>query len=431
MPSHRRGDLKDSCEHTVKSPMLRVPGWNTVTSKLMDSVEKRLKDDPITALVMKEFPSAYLVGGYIRDLFLCNPSRDRDYVVTGQMDVNRVKRLAEALEGSYFTVRNLARIVLKDKTEIDISFVLEPIDIDLRKRDFTINSLAWSEKRGLLDPHRGLEDIKKRVVRIVSEENIQEDPVRIIRAYRIAGEINGSIHKGTRDVLVKYRKRLKDSPPERITGEFIKILNLSEPKRYLLLAIKDKVLPLILGISPKILNQNIKLYSKLTNFYKKNSSFLTETPSSQGLSAIGLLRLAVLTYKWKREKGLLRLSRKNLHMIELLHSVIKRLNGKGLRRLKRERIFESLYNIKQWPEAAGFLLSSKRLIREAQRFKEVIKSPFITGHDLRRLNIRPQEIGRLLREGLKYQYLGIVNSKQEAIEKIKTMGRGLYDKAIP
>lgn len=398
----------------MKSEMLDLPVRES--SKVIEI----LRNDPVITLIKKEFPSFFLVGGYIRDLFLGRIANDRDYVVSGKLDRERIKRLSDQLGGSFFIIKNLARIVFEDK-EIDITFTDEPLERDLSKRDFTINSLAWSPETGIIDLYGGLEDIKKRIIRAISRENLRADPVRILRAYRLAAEIKGSIEPSTRKALSELRFLLRTSAKERITSEIIKLLNLEEPDRYIKMAIDDKILHVILDVSNKDINFNFKFYKKLTVFFRKYTKDLPRIPFSQGLSAIGFLRLLCLSYK--KKNWLIKLSKRNQRLLEAFHNVIKKWRPELLR--DREQLFLLFYELKDFPEGLGFLLSEKRLLREAQRFKEVMEKPLLTALDIVKISdIKSRDIGVILKKLWALQFSGNIGTKEDALRELRRFKSG-------
>ena len=97
---------------------------------------------------------------------------------------------------------------------------------DLRRRDFTVNSLAYNEKDGLIDLYGGLSDIKNKIVRAVGnpEERFSEDSLRILRAVRFSSKLGFSIEKQTLDAAEKLKSRLKNVSAERIFSELVKTL---------------------------------------------------------------------------------------------------------------------------------------------------------------------------------------------------------------
>jgi len=104
---------------------------------------------------------------------------------------------------------------------------------DLRHRDFTINALAWREGERVIDYFNGLEDIKQKIIRGVENpcKRIEEDPLRMLRAIRLACELDFKIDKATLQAIEKNSSLIKKVSPERIRDEFIKILLSNYPRR--------------------------------------------------------------------------------------------------------------------------------------------------------------------------------------------------------
>jgi len=104
---------------------------------------------------------------------------------------------------------------------------------DLRHRDFTINALAWREEEGVIDYFNGLEDIKQKIVRGVenSKERIKEDPLRMLRAVRLACELDFKIDKTVLHAIEGNSSLIKKTSSERIRDEFTKILLSNYPRR--------------------------------------------------------------------------------------------------------------------------------------------------------------------------------------------------------
>ncbi|MBU4349928.1 polynucleotide adenylyltransferase, partial [bacterium] len=100
-------------------------------------------------------------------------------------------------------------------------------------RDFTINALAWREEEGVIDYFNGLEDIKQKMIRGVEDpvERIKEDPLRMLRAIRLACELDFKIDKVTLQAIEENSLLIKKVSPERIRDEFIKILLSNYPRR--------------------------------------------------------------------------------------------------------------------------------------------------------------------------------------------------------
>ncbi len=96
---------------------------------------------------------------------------------------------------------------------------------DLKRRDFTINALAYNPKRNLLDMFGGIDDLKKGVIRCIGNpiERFEEDALRILRAYRFASTLEFHIDRETESATIMCAERLKNISPERIFTELKKL----------------------------------------------------------------------------------------------------------------------------------------------------------------------------------------------------------------
>lgn len=119
---------------------------------------------------------------------------------------------------------------------------------DLRRRDFTINAMAYNERAGLVDCFGGLEDLENKVIRCVgsAEERFQEDALRIMRAVRFSAQLGFAIEEETKAAVQMLAGNLKKISAERIQAELVKLL-LSPHPEYLRtaweLGITKEVLP--------------------------------------------------------------------------------------------------------------------------------------------------------------------------------------------
>ena len=122
---------------------------------------------------------------------------------------------------------------------------------DLKRRDFTINSMAIDvARRTYYDPHNGLNDIKNNIIRCVGnpQKRINEDALRILRAYRFLGQMSGKnwqLEKDLSDVMVANSYLLEELSSERIWQEMSKILSFSKSGKILLRMLSDGILKII------------------------------------------------------------------------------------------------------------------------------------------------------------------------------------------
>lgn len=185
----------------------------------------------------------YLVGGYLRDMLL-GRSRTRradlDVVVWGEPE-QFGRNLAAALNGSIIRLDPEAvRVIIRSAegmVQIDIS---RPkggtIEDDLAARDFTVNALtvrldtpppqpAAPHPPPLIDPTGGLDDLKTKRVRVITPSAFDRDPLRLIRAVRLAAELGFTIEEITRESIVQRASLLGTVAGERLRDELFRILD--------------------------------------------------------------------------------------------------------------------------------------------------------------------------------------------------------------
>ncbi|MEA4909563.1 MAG: HD domain-containing protein [Anaerolineaceae bacterium] len=175
----------------------------------------------------------YVVGGAVRDYLLERELHDIDFVQPGNPR-RLAKQVANELGGAYYLLdseRNTARVVLTGPDErpfvIDFaSFRGEDLDQDLRRRDFTINAMAVDVQapERLIDPLGGLKDLKARQLRPCSAASLAEDPLRILRAVRLALDLNLRLLPETIQAIRAQVSRLGEVSAERQRDELVRML---------------------------------------------------------------------------------------------------------------------------------------------------------------------------------------------------------------
>ncbi|MGE0199599.1 MAG: HD domain-containing protein [Candidatus Melainabacteria bacterium] len=185
----------------------------------------------------------YLVGGTVRDFLLRGRwSADRDVVALPANGAETstdsplaqalARRFADQTGGSLVSLdpgHGIYRVVLPDRERyVDIADAMNGcIEADLRRRDLTVNALGLDLFTGsLLDPTGGLADCQRRTIRMVSRENLLDDPLRLLRVFRIAAAIRAeAIDPGTFQVVQAHKGVVLNSAPERIQLELLKLLD--------------------------------------------------------------------------------------------------------------------------------------------------------------------------------------------------------------
>jgi poly(A) polymerase len=178
---------------------------------------------------------AYLVGGFIRDALLGRDTRDIDLAVDTDI-LQTGMLLAEELQGKFVLLddeNGVGRIILNDWT-IDLAAFSGKIEDDLTRRDFTINAMAVDlqeltsgRKAILIDPLRGQPDLDDSIIRTVTDHAFSDDPVRLLRAFRLATELDFDLEHKTEDQLTEAVALIAGVPGERIREELLRVLNQS------------------------------------------------------------------------------------------------------------------------------------------------------------------------------------------------------------
>ena len=188
---------------------------------------------------------AFVVGGFPRDALLGRPAADIDLAVAA--DVLALGRdLAAALKARPVVLdetNSVLRLVLLEPEDagwqVDLSILHGSLFEDLRRRDFTIDALAWelgsldleqgtdSFQAAAIDPLGGLGDIGKKLVRATGTEVFRQDGVRLLRAVRLAAELGFSIEAETEALVKRDRLLIQQEAGERLREELLRLLKLT------------------------------------------------------------------------------------------------------------------------------------------------------------------------------------------------------------
>ena len=194
----------------------------------------------------------YVIGGFVRDIYLHRPSKDIDIVTVGS-GIELAKNVAKNLKPSprVNIFKNFGTAMLKYKN-MEIEFVgarkesyqrdsRKPIvedgtlEDDQNRRDFTINALALSLNQSnfgeLVDPFNGIDDLYDLIIRTPLDPDVtfSDDPLRIMRAIRFSTELGFDIHAETYQSIIDSRERIRIISAERIIEELNKIMMAPKP----------------------------------------------------------------------------------------------------------------------------------------------------------------------------------------------------------
>lgn len=228
----------------------------------------------LSDVAAKEQTETYVIGGYVRDIFLNRTSKDIDIVVVGS-GIEFARKISKRLRGckvAYFKNFGTAQVKYAD-IELEIvgarkeSYRLNSrkpivengtIRDDQLRRDFTINALAISlnkETYGkLADPFNGITDIENRLIRTPLDpiKTFSDDPLRMLRAIRFATQLNFTIAPDTFRALKEMSHRIEIVSKERITDELTKILLADRPSTGFYLLDQANLLGYIIPDLPKL-----------------------------------------------------------------------------------------------------------------------------------------------------------------------------------
>jgi tRNA nucleotidyltransferase (CCA-adding enzyme) len=177
-------------------------------------------------------PECHLTGGYVRDRLLGRESVDLDLVLPGSLETaaGPARRLAARLDTRAHVLGRDANRVWRIETP-EIKIELWPLgdlslDQDIKRRDFTCNALVWRLPNGPLDDRvGGVADLRSRVIRALSKKNLEDDPVRLVRAPRFLAQLEGfDIEPRTSRWVRELAPNCVNAPRERVGQELLKLL---------------------------------------------------------------------------------------------------------------------------------------------------------------------------------------------------------------
>lgn len=208
-------------------------------------IEIPVKANKIITRLTEAGYKAYVVGGCVRDAILGRPAADWD--ITTNARPGQVKALfsrtidtgirhgtvtvLQGKEGFEVTTYRIDGEYQDGRHPSEVIFTPSLLE-DLKRRDFTINAMAYNEAEGLIDAFDGMKDLKNRRIRCVGEprERFTEDALRILRAVRFSAQLNFEIEKNTKAAIAEFAHSLTRISAERIQTELVKLLTSEHPE---------------------------------------------------------------------------------------------------------------------------------------------------------------------------------------------------------
>lgn len=192
---------------------------------------------------------AFIVGGCVRDSIM--GIKPKDWDITTNASPVEVKKIfnhtidtglkhgtvsvIESQQAFEVTTYRIDGNYLDSRHPEYVIFT-SSLEEDLRRRDFTINSMAYNDMQGIVDPYGGMRDIKLNIIRAVGDpiKRFEEDALRILRAIRFSARFNYEIEEKTFMAMSLISKNLRDISNERIRDELLKTINSNHPEKLLL-----------------------------------------------------------------------------------------------------------------------------------------------------------------------------------------------------
>lgn len=400
---------------------------------------------------------AYVVGGCVRDSILGRRPEDWDITtsaspwqvktlfdrtidtgikhgtITVMLDKEGFEVTTYRIDGEYEDCRHPKEVVFTDN-----------LTEDLKRRDFTINAMAYSRERGLIDEFGGLEDLERGVIRCVGDarDRFSEDALRMLRAVRFAAQLGFELEENARKAILEMASELEHISAERIQVELVKILTSPNP-HWLRLAYECGITTVILPEFDRLMVQ------RQNNPHHAYNTGVHTLVAMENIPPDKVLRLTMLLHDMGKpdvfttdEDGIdhfrghaayseqigrrilkrLKFDNDTIHKVCILvknHSRYPQVTGRDVRKIAYElggpEMFEAFLQVKR----ADVLAHHQRVIEDMLNYlKEVeriwkhvlahedclsLKELKLSGADLRADGMKPgPEMGRILQLLLEY-----------------------------
>ena len=407
----------------------------------------------------------YLVGGSVRDLFLGRQTTDIDFTLASDA-IQFAKAFAANIGAIVIALEEnppTARVIVKpDSTsqtpQLSMDFAqfrAASLTDDLRLRDLTINAMAIAfENVGtftnkarkqvlcrVIDPCGGMKDLKGGLLRFPNRQVVIADPVRLLRIYRFAAQLDFEISQNAIDLVTAYRSMLSDVAGERCRDELMKILYIKKAHPYLQ---QMEAAGLLTQVVP-IIKEPHRAWSSLETFeegpiptalhaYRKEINRYLQEELSVEINRCSLIKLSLLLGDNLGSIGeRLRFSRKAVKFMECLISGSKKLKN-TIPQLTQKQInrFLRTYTSDWWGillySAASSPIDSAILKQIADTYYEHIlpickQGRLITGNDLiQEFHLKEgEQIGDLLKEIEDRQFDGEIRTREEAFAAVAAL----------
>ncbi len=383
---------------------------------------------------------AYIVGGCVRDAIL--GFEPNDYDITTSASPNTIQEIFKdfkcietgiehgtvsvLMEDEIFEITTY-RIEgeYKDHRRPDKVDFTDRLEEDLKRRDFTINAMAYNEKKGLIDLFGGKEDLNNKIIKTVGNpyDRFNEDGLRMIRAIRFSSKLNFTIEKETLKAIYDKSFIINNISLERITDEFTKIILSDKPEniKYLF---ETKLL--------KYLNiSNEDNIDKLTQFYNE---IIILNKINKNLEK----RLALLDYIIEKNNincksfcNELIYSKKVIKNHNIILTLLKNIEIDHLNKVEIKKILSGVDRnlLEEYLDISRIIYDKEKkvdeiidILSEIEENNEcyIIKNLKVNGRDIMSLGYKNKEVGEVLNYLLEIVIEDYtLNKKDVLIKKIK------------
>jgi tRNA nucleotidyltransferase (CCA-adding enzyme) len=379
------------------------------------------------------------VGGAVRDALLDHHKEylDLDFVVAPPADaIQTAKRIAQSYHGGFVVLdeaRRIARVVFPQGTVDFAQMEGEDPEQDLGRRDFTVNAIAYDPaEKTLIDPLEGLRDLEQKTLKMVSQSNLVADPLRLLRAYRQAAQLDFAISPETRTTIRKLAPLLAKVAAERVQAELNYLLKTYRGLPWLAQAWQDGLLlPWLESLNAAKLDRAAQVDKTAQLLHERIPSW---SSSREELKIAKLICLvSELPKEAERELIHLKYSRQELRASTAVLKILPDLLKAGEFMSLEEQYFIFIKAGKFLPIllliAAISEVNLDLIVTLGKHYfnpEDPVAHPqlFVTGHDLlKELNLTPSpKIGKLLEALALAQVTGKVTNFPEAID----LARQLY-----
>lgn len=383
---------------------------------------------------------AYIVGGCVRDAIL--GFEPNDYDITTSASPNTIQEIFKdfkcietgiehgtvsvVIEDEIFEITTY-RIEgeYKDHRRPDKVDFTDRLEEDLKRRDFTINAMAYNEKKGLIDLFGGKEDLNNKIIKTVGNpyDRFNEDGLRMIRAIRFSSKLNFTIEKETLKAIYDKSFIINNISLERITDEFTKIILSDKPEnikylfetkllKYLNISNEDDI-----GKLKQFYNE-IVILKKINKNLEKRLALLDYIVEKNNINCKSFCNELIYSKKIIKNHNIILTLLKNIEIDHLNKVEIKKILSGVDRNLLEEYLDISriIYDKEKKVDEIVDILSEIEENNECY----IIKNLKVNGRDIMSLGYKNKEVGEVLNYLLEIVIEDYtLNKKDVLIKKIK------------